>query len=65
MADLPIEDHIELKDSLDRLIRNKRDAIQVMIYMTLKWKLNQHEIAGEIARLKLKMRDRIIIVKPS
>ncbi len=63
MADLPlVEEKIDLKDALDRLIKNKQDAVQTMIYVTLKWKLKDHEIASEIKRLQLKRQDKIIVV---
>jgi hypothetical protein len=65
VVDLPIEDKIDLKDALDKLIKNKQDAIQVMIYVTMKWKLTAYDIARETKRLQLKGRDKIVIMRPS
>ncbi len=59
--DLPLEDKIDLMQALNELIRNKRDAIQTMIWITLRWKPTPQEIAGEYARLKIKAKDRLII----
>ena len=63
MVDLPLEAKIDLKDALDKLIKNKQDAIQVMIYVTLRWKLTAYEIARETKRLALKGRDKIILMR--
>jgi len=49
-------------EALSELIKTKQDAIQVMIYVTLVWKDTAKEIAGKISRLRLKSRDKIVVV---
>lgn len=61
MTDLPIEEKIDLKDALDRLIKTRQDAADVMIYVSLKWRLTSEELAGQIAMLKLKSKKLILL----
>lgn len=70
MEDLPVdekeEEKVDLKDALGVLIKNKRDAIDAVIYLTLKWPMTSQEIAAELARLKLlPEKKRIILARPN
>lgn len=61
-TDLPLEAKRDLKQAIDELVRNKYDAMDVMVYVTLKWKVLPAELAKHIESLKLKAKDKLIIV---
>lgn len=62
MADFPFEDKIDLKKALDELLKVKSDAIDVMIYVTLRWKVTPLEIAKRVQQLKLKGKDKVVVI---
>ena len=49
-----IEERIDLKEALDKLVKNKYDAIQVMIYMTMNWKITDYDILEVYKKLYIK-----------